>query len=167
MMTALATVISVVESKAGYRVELSCEQQTSCSHCASQKSCGTGIVSKAVGNKSHAWWLETRESVKAGQVVEIGLPEKQLLQSAATVYLLPLFFLMLGAALGQYWLAPLLGMGEGVTILLSFTFSGVGVALARYWTSKNEHKSAEKVTLIRILGQPLTSIATFEDSDNA
>ncbi|SON48050.1 SoxR reducing system RseC family protein [Vibrio tapetis] len=167
MMTALATVASVESTEHGFRAELSCEQQTSCSHCSSQKSCGTGIVSKAVGNKSHTWWLETSDKVESGQVVEIGLPEKQLLQSAAVVYLFPLFFLMLGAAVGQFWLAPMLGGGEGSIILLSFAFAVLGFMLARYWTQRNEHQSVEKVTLIRIMGQPLKGIATFDDSGNA
>lgn len=52
MMTALATVADVHPSKDGYEVKLSCEQQTSCNHCASSASCGTGIASKAIGNKS-------------------------------------------------------------------------------------------------------------------
>lgn len=51
MMTALATVTQVTAQQQHFSVELSCEQQTSCNSCASQKSCGTGIVSKAVGKK--------------------------------------------------------------------------------------------------------------------
>lgn len=97
MMTALATVSAVEKQGAHYRVQLSCEQQTSCSSCSSQKSCGTGIVTKAVGNKSLFWQLTTKNLVKAGQIVEIGFPERSLLQSAALVYLVPLFMMMLGA----------------------------------------------------------------------
>lgn len=83
MMTALATVSAVKANATGYEVELSCDQQTSCSSCSSQKSCGTGVVSKAIGKKSLHWHLVTKKIVKEGQVVEIGLPEKSLLQSAA------------------------------------------------------------------------------------
>lgn len=114
MMTALATVSSVEQSGQQYFVQLSCEQQTSCSSCSSQKSCGTGIVTKAVGNKSLFWQLKTKSLVKAGQIVEIGFPEKSLLQSAAIVYLIPLFMLMIGAGFGQLLLQPLLQGGEGI-----------------------------------------------------
>lgn len=109
MMTALATVTKVVPAQQGFQVTLSCEQQTSCSSCQSSKSCGTGIVSKAFGNKTLFWRLQTTQALEAGEVVEIGLPEKSVLQSAALVYLLPLFFMMLGAWLGDQWLAPMLG----------------------------------------------------------
>ena len=105
MMTALATVSAVEKQGAHYHVQLSCEQQTSCSSCSSQKSCGTGIVTKAVGNKSLFWQLTTKNLVKAGQIVEIGFPERSLLESAALVYLVPLFMMMLGAAFGQLLLA--------------------------------------------------------------
>ena len=80
MMTALATVMQVSPQSHGYEIQLSCEQKTSCSSCTSAKSCGTGIVSKAVGKKSLLWQLDTEQKVTPGQVVEIGFPEKSLLQ---------------------------------------------------------------------------------------
>ncbi|MCV5655971.1 SoxR reducing system RseC family protein, partial [Escherichia coli] len=70
MMTALATVTDVHRRGKQYEIDLSCEQQTSCSSCSSQKSCGTGVVTKAIGNKSLSWHLRTDKSVKIGQVVE-------------------------------------------------------------------------------------------------
>ncbi len=155
MMTALATVVSVKETKQGYQIGLSCEQQTSCSHCSSQKSCGTGIVSKAIGNKSHAWTLMTQEDVKAGQMIEIGLPEKNLLQFASLVYLLPLAALMLGALFGQLVLSPLFGGGEGWTILCSLLFMGGGVWLARHFSTKLQSKSEQIVTLLRVFGDKI------------
>lgn len=60
MMTALATVTAVQPDAKGFHVELSCQQQTSCSSCSSSKSCGTGIVSKAIGNKALLWQLDTK-----------------------------------------------------------------------------------------------------------
>tara|TARA_Y100001956_G_scaffold3954_1_gene3733 strand:+ start:9797 stop:10267 length:471 start_codon:yes stop_codon:yes gene_type:complete len=156
MMTALATVSAVHATAKGYDVELSCEQQTSCSSCSSQKSCGTGIVSKAVGNKSLHWHLLTKKAVKEGQVVEIGLPEKSLLQSAAVVYLVPLFSLIFGALLGSWWFAPLLGGGEGVVILSSAIFTGSGIYLAKALAAKLERDSSQQVTLLRVLGEPIS-----------
>ncbi|OBT31374.1 SoxR reducing system RseC family protein [Vibrio splendidus] len=155
MMTALATVSSVEQSGQQYFVQLSCEQQTSCSSCSSQKSCGTGIVTKAVGNKSLFWQLKTKSLVKAGQIVEIGFPEKSLLQSAAIVYLIPLFMLMIGAGFGQLLLQPLLQGGEGTVILSAALFTAGGIALAKRLAKPMEDKSKQEVVLIRILGEPL------------
>ncbi|MBD1555340.1 transcriptional regulator [Vibrio sp. S9_S30] len=165
MMTALATVVASHPSKSGFRIQLSCEQQTSCSSCSSQKSCGTGVVSKAFGNKAHTWFLESKQSLAPGQVVEIGLPEKQLLQSAALIYLSPIAFLFLGALLGHVWLAPTLGTGESSVIVMSVLLAWVGTLCAKHWIRKLERESEDKVSLIRVLGSPLTGIATFLDSD--
>ncbi|PJC86282.1 transcriptional regulator [Vibrio sp. HA2012] len=152
MMTALATVIAVKDDERGHVLELSCQQQTSCSHCASQSSCGTGIVSKAVGNRSHKWELVTPQPVSAGQVIEIGLPEKKLIQFASVVYLIPLLMLMLGGLLGQ----SLLGSsGEGGVILTAFLSMAAGLWLARRIAGKMKQASEQAITLIRVLGDPI------------
>ncbi|HDI3296600.1 TPA: SoxR reducing system RseC family protein [Vibrio cholerae] len=155
MMTALATVTKVVPAQQGFQVTLSCEQQTSCSSCQSSKSCGTGIVSKAFGNKTLFWRLQTTQALEAGEVVEIGLPEKSVLQSAALVYLLPLFFIMLGAWLGDQWLAPMLGFGEGIVILTALLFIALGVWVAKHYAKVLELRSQQQVVLLRKLGIPV------------
>lgn len=155
MMTALATVTKVVPAQEGFQVTLSCEQQTSCSSCQSSKSCGTGIVSKAFGNKTLFWRLQTTQALEAGEVVEIGLPEKSVLQSAALVYLLPLFFMMLGAWLGDQWLAPMLGFGEGIVILTALLFIALGVWIAKHYAKVLDLRSQQQVVLLRKLGIPV------------
>ncbi|WP_457803618.1 SoxR reducing system RseC family protein [Vibrio cholerae] len=155
MMTALATVTKVVPAQQGFQVTLSCEQQTSCSSCQSSKSCGTGIVSKAFGNKTLFWRLQTTQALEAGEVVEIGLPEKSVLQSAALVYLLPLFFMMLGAWLGDQWLAPMLGFGEGIVILTAVLFIALGAWVAKHYAKVLELRSQQQVVLLRKLGIPV------------
>lgn len=155
MMTALATVTKVVPAQQGFQVTLSCEHQTSCSSCQSSKSCGTGIVSKAFGNKTLFWRLQTTQALEAGEVVEIGLPEKSVLQSAALVYLLPLFFMMLGAWLGDQWLAPMLGFGEGIVILTALLFIVLGVGVAKHYAKVLELRSQQQVVLLRKLGIPV------------
>ena len=155
MMTALATVTGVHRNGQQYDVDLSCEQQTSCSSCSSQKSCGTGVVTKAIGNKTLSWHLRTPKSVKVGQVVEIGFPEASLIKSAMAVYLLPLFGLILGAVIGNFLLAPLTAGGEGITILASVLFAAGGMWLAKRVSRPLEDESKRQVTLIRVLGEPI------------
>ncbi|EJL7015666.1 SoxR reducing system RseC family protein [Vibrio cholerae] len=155
MMTALATVTKVVPAQQGFQVTLSCEQQTSCSSCQSSKSCGTGIVSKAFGNKTLFWRLQTAQALEAGEVVEIGLPEKSVLQSAALVYLLPLFFMMLGAWIGDQWLAPMLGLGEAIVIFTALLFIALGVWVVKHYAKVLELRSQQQVVLLRKLGIPV------------
>ncbi len=155
MMTALATVTGVERHGKCYEIDLSCEQQTSCSSCSSQKSCGTGVVTKAIGNKSLSWHLRSDISVQVGQVVEIGFPESSLIKSAMAVYLLPLFGLILGALLGHLVFAPIIAGGEGVIILSSVLFSAGGVWLAKRVSKPLEDESQRQVTLVRVLGEPI------------
>ncbi|BAC95598.1 positive regulator of sigma E activity [Vibrio vulnificus YJ016] len=139
----------------GFEVALSCEQQTSCSSCSSQKSCGTGVVSKAFGNKSLLWHLETQRRLHVGQVVEIGIPEQSLLQSAMLVYLLPIFAMLLGALFGHLVLSPWLEMGEGAVVLTSMLFAFIGILLAKKLAQPLEQKSAAQVELMRVFGEPI------------
>ncbi|EKO3849626.1 SoxR reducing system RseC family protein [Vibrio harveyi] len=155
MMTALATVTGVRRHGQQYDVDISCEQQTSCSSCSSQKSCGTGVVTKAIGNKTLSWHLRTPKSVKVGQVVEIGFPEASLIKSAMAVYLLPLFGLILGAVIGNFLLVPLTAGGEGINILASVLFAAGGMWLAKRVSRPLEDESKRQVTLIRVLGEPI------------
>ncbi|HHF3093374.1 TPA: SoxR reducing system RseC family protein [Vibrio diabolicus] len=155
MMTALATVTDVHRRGKQYEIDLSCEQQTSCSSCSSQKSCGTGVVTKAIGNKSLSWHLRTDKSVKIGQVVEIGFPESSLIKSAMAVYLLPLFGLIIGAMFGHFLLAPLTAGGEGIIILSSVLFAAGGMWIAKHVSRPLEDESKRQVTLVRVLGEPI------------
>lgn len=155
MMTALATVTKVAPQSRGYKVELSCEQQTSCSQCASVKSCGTGMVSKAIGNKALLWQLMTDKPVSAGQVVEIGLPEKGILQSAALVYLTPLLMMFIGAAVGHVFSTQLSLAGEGLVIVTAAIFMAAGVWLAKWLAKRMESATQQQVILLRILGEPV------------
>jgi sigma-E factor negative regulatory protein RseC len=155
MMTALATVMDVQAQDGRYQISLSCEQKTSCGSCSSAKSCSTGVVSKVMGNKAHFWQLFTVHTVTTGQVVEIGFPEKSLLQSAALVYLLPLLFMMIGALIGNAVLVPWLGGGEPIVILSSLVFMAFGIGLARHFSHRLSARSADEVVLLRVLGQPI------------
>lgn len=155
MMTALAKVQQVKKTDQGWWVELACEQQSSCNSCQSQKSCGTGVVSKAIGNKTLIWQLNTSLAVKSGDVVEIGIGENSVLSSALLVYLTPLLFMMIAAVVSQWWLTPLLATGEGLTILISALSGFAGMKIAQKLARPIERHSNREVSLIRVLGQPI------------
>ncbi|NLS12845.1 transcriptional regulator [Vibrio sp. SM6] len=158
MMTALATVTLVRPShdgQLGFDVEVSCQQQTSCQSCASNHSCGTGIVTKAIGNKTHQWRLHTKNPLKVGQIVEIGLPEGPLLQSALLVYLLPLLGLLIGALLGQWGLVKALNFGELPVIVCGALGGYFGYRCAKFFSHRFAERSQQFVSLLRVLGEPI------------
>ncbi len=164
MITAVATVQKVVPmvGRDQCQVVLSCQQQTSCSGCASKSSCATGQVSKMLGNKQHTWSLISEHMLQVGEKVEIGFPEKQLISKAAIIYLLPLLGLLLGALLGE-WLFRLLI--PSVVLLTeelgAIIGGGLGFLLAFILVRARLHSklvaSAESVTIIRRLGEVIAS----------
>ncbi|MCW8330588.1 SoxR reducing system RseC family protein [Photobacterium sp. SDRW27] len=165
MMRSLATVVAVEPGV----LSVSCQQKTSCGHCASRDSCGTGIVSKAVPGRSHLVKIATRTHAAVGDVVEIGLSERSMLHSAVLVYVLPLLFLILGAVVGQWWFVDLAGGGELGVILTAVVSAAAGLVLARRLARRLEGNSAYKPTLIRVLGSPISNDmainAASKDSD--
>ncbi|OBT17346.1 hypothetical protein A9264_00815 [Vibrio sp. UCD-FRSSP16_10] len=161
MMNALAMVTKVTElspakaSEKLFKVDITCEQQTSCSGCASKSSCATGQVTKAIGNKEHAWSLTTSTPVVAGDIVEIGLPEKALLSAAALVYLVPLLFLLIGALIGTEVSNAFLSGQEWVSIVFGAGLAFISGVVIKAKLNGNQHQAEQQVTLIRTLGQPL------------
>lgn len=156
MMRALAVVTSVSpdpKNPTSYIVGLSCEQQTSCSGCASKSNCATGQVTKAIGNRQHAWSMSTSEKLSVGDIVEIGLPEKELLSIASIVYLVPLFGLFIGATVGAYVSNLAFGGAEWPSIILGALGALISGLIIK---ARLRHSQADqRVTLVRTLGQPL------------
>ena len=109
-------------------------------------------MSNALATKALSWNLTTSTEVKAGQVVEIGLPEKNLLSSAALVYLVPIFFMFVGAVFSQWFIAPFLLLGEGVIIIVSLFSGALGIFMAKQLSSRIEKHTSQKVILLRVLG---------------
>ncbi|MEZ9849819.1 hypothetical protein FCV82_10700 [Vibrio breoganii] len=161
MMNALAQVTRVTEVASPnsgaklFKVDLSCEQQTSCNSCASKSSCATGQVTKAIGNEQHAWSLTTPVQVSEGDIVEIGLPEKALLSAAALVYLVPLLFLFLGAVIGAEISEVMFNGQEWVSILFGAGFALLSGMVVKAKLRQTNHDAEQQVTLIRTLGQQL------------
>ncbi|SMY36313.1 SoxR reducing system RseC family protein [Photobacterium andalusiense] len=153
MMRTLATVVAV---DSGY-ITVSCQQQTSCGHCASRDSCGTGIVSKAMPGRSHLITIDTNEKITLGQVVEIGLSERSMLSSALLVYMLPLLFLVGGSLLGQYLFVDLAASNQLGVIVSAVVATTIGLLIARHYAKRLDGDAAYKPSLIRVLGLPISA----------
>lgn len=154
MMHSLATVVAVDKKQ----ITVSCRQQTSCGSCASQNSCGTGVVSKVLPGRQHQLTLSAthiNDPIHIGQLVEIGLSERSVLQSALLVYVLPLVCLLLGTLLGQWWFVELAGGGEGGVIACALAGGAVGLLIARYRARTLSVLGDYQPSLIRVLGKPV------------
>lgn len=152
MMTAVATVAEVSKEPQGYKAVLSCQQQSSCSGCASKSNCATGQVTKVIGNREHLWTLLTDQPLQVGEQVEIGFPESEIVKNAAKMYLIPLLAMLLGSVLANLVYHSMGGQGEIAAILGgALGFVGSLLWLKRGFAHSAQSRS-QQVTLIRQLG---------------
>jgi sigma-E factor negative regulatory protein RseC len=102
----IARVVSVEDGLAW----LEPEQTTSCGHCASSASCGTGqreaagigtVANRLAARRFTLENLEGAAALQVGERVVIGVGEGALLGAALTAYGLPLLTALVGGSIGQ------------------------------------------------------------------
>lgn len=71
-------------------------------NCATQ-GCGTAVLTQLFSQQPKSLEVQNPIAAQVGERVLVGLQEGAFLRSAMAVYLLPLFALLMGAALGIYW----------------------------------------------------------------
>jgi len=82
---------------------VSARRRSACGSCDAHGDCGTAALSTLLGGKETLFKVTNPVGARVGDQVALGLEEKTLLKSAATIYLLPLLFLLTGALAG-HWL---------------------------------------------------------------
>lgn len=132
-----ATVVSIDEQQ----IWLDVERQSTCSGCKLRSGCGTGLLSRHVGQRFSRLAVPRTQNLQVGEQVHVQIAEEELLQGALMMYLLPLLGLIAGAALvnlmsGPAWLEIISGL-TGLT--LGFIWLG------RYF-SQRQHKMQTQLT---------------------
>jgi sigma-E factor negative regulatory protein RseC len=128
MIEQKATVIS----RDGDTVWVEAERQSTCSQCEARKGCGTGLLAKHVGQRFSRIAVHSDTDLKIGQQVMVAIPEHALLSGAVMMYLLPLIFLFVAAALTR-----MSGAGELAQILAGL----LGLTAGFYWVKRRVRNS--------------------------
>jgi len=134
---------------------LSTTPVASCNACQVSDECGTGIVAKTLTPRTQQFFVRTDLQLLPGEQVKIGVLERNLLQAALMVYLMPLLLLILLTVIGNS-----LALSEGWLILLAALGAAAGFVLARFYDSIQSGQ-----TQLRIL-QVLPSIAVATAADH-
>ncbi|PVX31803.1 RseC/MucC-like positive regulator of sigma(E) [Pasteurella langaaensis DSM 22999] len=135
----------VIDYKSGI-AKVKCQSQSACGSCAAKASCGSSVLSELAGEQEHIFQVETITPVSIGQRVEIGLPERSLLQSVSLVYVLPLLVILLSTFIGSQLFSHELLLALFILVCTATTFIGV-----RFYSQKLNKKSAFQPILIRVL----------------
>lgn len=99
------------------------ERKSACESCAAAKGCGVSSLSKILSAKMLRFQTRDISSPRQGDWYVIGMPHHALLKMAATIYMVPLFFMIVMAII-----AANLGAGDiGVATV------SIGGLVLGYW----------------------------------
>ncbi|MFV2061446.1 MAG: SoxR reducing system RseC family protein [Gammaproteobacteria bacterium] len=77
-------------------------KKSSCGSCSVNKACGTGIISNYFKPKALEFSIKNTINAKVGDDIIIGINERVFLFGSFLMYILPLFFILCFAVLGDY-----------------------------------------------------------------
>lgn len=153
MIEAIATVVA---TKTGM-VSVEYRRSSACGHCQQESSCNISSMAKEEQNDAQIIDVACSLSLEVGQQVRIGIPENSLLKGALLVYILPLFFIMLGAAVGQ---SLSVANAEWPSVAGAFLGGGIGFLLMRLQSSRLTNSEYKPV----ILGVTIPVISVFQNN---
>lgn len=113
------------------QAEIRLQRASACGHCELNQGCGTGAIGRLLGNRSRPLVIETREPLKPGDSLELGLSESALVRVSLTIYGLPLLCMVFAGLL-----AAMLELGEIWVALSSIGGFLLGFKLAAHLTNK-------------------------------
>jgi sigma-E factor negative regulatory protein RseC len=115
---------AVVVQVSGSEAVVAPSQGGGCGSCSSSNSCGSSKITQFITGAPRQFRVQNDVGAQVGMVVQIGLPEGVLLQSAMLVYILPLVLLLIGAIVGDQ-LSSETQLGE----LYSALLGGIGLSM--------------------------------------
>ena len=150
MIKELANVVSIGDNK----IKVASQIKSTCSGCAQVKTCGSGQVAKALPQATLSLTLPyntARNKVKIGDCVVIAIPETHVLSSAAQVYLLPLFGLIIFSALGQFLFKQEVLPHELFALGLGITGGYLGYRIAKHQQKQNAFSDNLQPKIIEVI----------------
>lgn len=118
-----------------------------CGGCAESKGCGVSALSSLAGKSSdYVFQVASLTPLRAGQWVEIGLPERSLLTSVFLLYVIPLLAIVLSTFLSEYFLPSEGGRVVFIMAVTLLTFFAV-----RVFSKKLQQRAGYQPVLLRVL----------------
>ena len=128
------------------------QSKTSCSTCQVSSGCGTGIVSKAFGQKVFLTPLKNELNANINDQVEVGIPEDLVVKASFMVYLLPLICMIICLAVGHFlWPTS----AEWVLMVSAALGLGLGFVIVHFYGNKMAHNKQTQPVLLRIVSRPI------------
>lgn len=143
MLTENAQVLSYANGIA----TVQCQSQSACGHCVAQQGCGNSVLAELTGKPgSHILTVESLIPLKAGQMVQIGLPEKSLIFTALLMYIVPLATIILTTLLTEG-----LALSELTRALLIFISTALAFVGVRRYSKRLNQQAKFKPVLLKVI----------------
>lgn len=115
------------------------ERHTTCSKCAINKGCGTGLLAKHVGRRFAKLEVKRSRDVLPGEQVRIEISEEALLRGTFILYIVPLLLMFVFTAIATY-LQQLFHFHEFIEIIAGICGLWIGFVWVRHHmnTQKDE-----------------------------
>jgi len=127
------------------------EIKSGCNQCSAKSGCGTGILSGVLGRRRPQLRVPNSLGAKVGEAVVVAVEENGVVTGSLLLYLLPLFIMIVGAAIGDAL------AGEGWAIILA----ALGL-LSGFWVAKVLTKGATVSKQLRpVLVRRVESVINF------
>lgn len=153
MIEAIATVVA---TKPGM-VSVEYKRSSACGHCQQESTCNINSMAKEEKNNVQVIDVACSLALDVGQQVRIGIPENGLLKGALLVYILPLFFIMAGAAVGQFLAVS---CAEWPSVAGAFLGGCIGFSLMRLKSARLTNAEYQPV----ILGVTIPVISVLQSN---
>lgn len=115
-------------------------RKSACGSCSVNTGCGTGVLSKVVGQRANRVRAINRANAGVGDMVVLGLHDEALVRGSLAVYTVPLIAMLLAALLGDLLVGEVRGAAsEGMTAI----FGLGGLALGFLWVRNFSRRIAE------------------------
>lgn len=122
---------AVVVRTEGHTVWLESSGGAGCGHCESKSSCGQTVFSELFGVDSAQFKAQSKEILKEGDRVLLGIDERALVRGSILVYLFPLLVMIFAASIAA-WVSGLLNIThEGLIIAGGLSGLYLGYRFAR------------------------------------
>lgn len=135
MIEERAVILSLETSPANSHSTATLEivRKTACGLCGQTRGCGNSIWGKLFGHKTTNFTAQNEINAQVGDHVIVGIESSVLIKGALLLYILPLATMLTGA-----WLAKLIAMSDGATMVGAL----LGLAIGFLWVKGHAQGSA-------------------------
>lgn len=136
----------------GDRVWVETQRQSTCGSCSAAKGCGTATLASVLGQRRTRVRVLSRQPLRIGDRVVIGIREQALVRGSLAVYAVPILLMLAGGIIGELGAQGFLwDNAELASVLLGISGFAAGLVWLRKFTRRIEFDDKYQPLVLRKL----------------